>query len=171
MRNLPFKTCHLCGLQIGRSKASKVVHGETLHFCCRGCLAVFEILFNRPEGVPIDYRETDLYRACVESGIIPKKEKEHDLLQAQITNKSSVSSQQIDTTLAQDLTFRVGGMWCTACAWLVEEILRNNQRYPRSQGPFPVRPHPGQISPSRFKPSGNSGKGIETGVLPIPFPG
>ena len=121
------QACHLCGLQIGRSKTSKVVHGETLRFCCRGCLAVFEILFNRPEGVPIDYRETDLYRACVESGIIPKKEKEHDLLQAQITNKSSVSSQQIDTSLAQNLTFRVGGMWCTACAWLVEETLKKTR--------------------------------------------
>lgn len=32
---------------------------------------VFEILFNRPDGPPEDYRNTDLYRACVEAGIVP----------------------------------------------------------------------------------------------------
>ena len=117
-------TCNLCGLPTGHSGLTKVANGETLRFCCQGCLAVFDILFNRPEGFPTDFRESDLYRACVESRIIPKRGDGQGLQEAQIKNGPSVSPEQIDTALAQNLTFRVRGMWCMACAWLLEEILK-----------------------------------------------
>jgi heavy metal translocating P-type ATPase len=128
-------TCNLCGLPIGYFGLTKVVNGETLRFCCQGCLAVFDILFNRPEGLPVDFRQTDLYRTCVEFRIIPKKGDGQDFLDAESRKSSSLSLQQIDTNLAQDLTFRVGGMWCTACAWLLEEILK------KSRGILDVRVH------------------------------
>ncbi len=32
---------------------------------------VFQILYNSPEGIPEDYRNTELYKACVSAGLIP----------------------------------------------------------------------------------------------------
>ncbi len=63
--------CDLCGISVGRSRIRSAMNGRTLHFCCPGCQMVFDILFHRPEGPPVDYRDTDLYRACIEAGIIP----------------------------------------------------------------------------------------------------
>ena len=68
------KRCNLCGLPIGSSRARQIVDEKVLDFCCLGCLNVFQILMNRPEGSISNFRETDLYRACVEFGLIPGKE-------------------------------------------------------------------------------------------------
>jgi len=32
---------------------------------------VFQVLYNAPGGITDDYRNTDLYRACVSAGLIP----------------------------------------------------------------------------------------------------
>ncbi|MEN6440030.1 MAG: heavy metal translocating P-type ATPase [Syntrophobacter sp.] len=63
--------CHLCGLPIGASNISQPIPGRDVHFCCSGCMYVFQILFNSPEGIPEDYKNTELYRACVAAGLIP----------------------------------------------------------------------------------------------------
>jgi heavy metal translocating P-type ATPase len=120
------KKCALCGLPIGRSQATKIINGETLQFCCLGCQQVFLLLFNNPDGVPPHFRETDLYRACMESGIIPRDEKDLAFRQAQMDISEQQPSQgpiQKEGTPAQDLTLKIEGMWCSVCAWLVEEVL------------------------------------------------
>ena len=116
------KTCHLCGLPVGRSPIEQVIRKETLRFCCPGCQQVFILLFNSPEGVPTNFRETNLYRTCLESGIISQRE-EPPSFKANRTgsqdNKSPVAS--------LDLTLKIEGMWCPACSWLVEEVLRQTK--------------------------------------------
>jgi heavy metal translocating P-type ATPase len=122
--------CALCGLPVRHSGARQVLQGETLHFCCTGCLNVFQILFNRPEGVPVNFRETDLYRACIESGLIPRDEKDPVYQQAQINPRGATLSQDKileQANHAQDVTLRIDGMWCTACGWLIEEVLNRTQ--------------------------------------------
>jgi heavy metal translocating P-type ATPase len=81
---------------------------------------VFEILFHRPEGAPDDYRNTDLYRACVEAGIIPGSPEGADSRAAVVPDASRTES-------GEELVFHVSGMWCTTCALLIESILRSTQ--------------------------------------------
>ena len=50
----------------------QVLNEKVLNFCCLGCLNVFQILMNRPDGTVSDFKETDLYRTCVEFGLIPE---------------------------------------------------------------------------------------------------
>jgi heavy metal translocating P-type ATPase len=116
--------CHLCGLPVGNSKSKQIIDGLTVHFCCPGCLAVFQILFNHPEGPPLDFKETDLYRACVASGVISVQ----DTNPSEQENRHVLSTEKItEAKLIQELTLRVEGMWCTACSWLIEEVLRRTE--------------------------------------------
>jgi len=114
-------------LPVGRSGLKQSFNGQQLLFCCPGCHAVFQILSSDPDGVPADFRKTDLYRACVASGIIPKNAEELSLLQgseARESRRSITSLLEDEADLAQELTFKVDGMWCTACSWLIEEVTR-----------------------------------------------
>jgi heavy metal translocating P-type ATPase len=62
-----------------------------------------------PEG----FQETELYRICVESGIIPGAARDPG---------AGPTPPRADLP-PLDLTYRVGGMWCPSCAWLLEEVL------------------------------------------------
>jgi P-type Cu2+ transporter len=118
--------CRLCGLPVGRAGITFAVNDEEHLFCCPGCRYVFQILFNNPDGIPANFRETQLYIACEEAGMIPRSAE--DLTRWQNPEDSappSVSPPRHDEDhLAQELTLRIDGMWCSACAWLVAEVLR-----------------------------------------------
>jgi len=91
-------------------------------------MAVFQILFNRPEGPPGNFEETELYQVCEAAGIIPQKKEQasapaSDAVLENFVTPSSPSSEQ--ENLAQELTIKIDGMWCGACAWLIEALLRN----------------------------------------------
>jgi len=119
------KTCSLCGLPVGRSRLRQVVHGEQLCFCCLGCQTVFQIIFNDPEGPPGDFRNTEIYQACLASGIIPRDQKdlaERQAMQPETGLLDLTSPLESEQDLARELTFRVEGMWCTACSWLIEQV-------------------------------------------------
>jgi heavy metal translocating P-type ATPase len=121
--------CELCGLPVGRSDAETLLDGTLLRFCCAGCMAVFQILFNGPGGVPGDFKETELYRTCVASGIIPGADPATDQgtqAAAGLNDAASTPSPEEDH-LAQELVVRIDGMWCTACAWLIEAVLGNTR--------------------------------------------
>ncbi len=124
------KACALCGLPLGRSRAHRAVNCETFSFCCPGCLHVFEILLNHPEGIPSNFRETDLYRACVQAEVIPRNEPDLVRRQGEIEEtKESVSDNLSPDQVneGESLTFKVEGMWCTACGWLIEEVLKRTE--------------------------------------------
>ncbi len=119
--------CELCGLPVGRSGAETVIQNTVRHFCCPGCMAVFQILFNQPGAHPRDFKETELYQVCMAAGIIPGNEKlasepESDTVTEDSVTPSSPSSEQ--EYLAQELTIKIDGMWCSSCAWLIEALLR-----------------------------------------------
>lgn len=86
---------------------------------------VFQILTNRPEGNASDFKETDLYRTCVELGLIPGKEpppsrKELKRDENPIPTPNTFAQEN----MAREMSFRVEGMWCPACSWVIEEALR-----------------------------------------------
>jgi heavy metal translocating P-type ATPase len=119
--------CELCGLPVGRSGAETLIDHTLMRFCCAGCMAVFQVLFNAPGGTPGDFKETELYRACVASGIIPETERTTDPgaeAASGLNTAASLPSSEEDH-LAEELVVRIDGMWCTACAWLIEAVLGN----------------------------------------------
>lgn len=97
-----------------------------MHFCCPGCRAVFQILSNSPGGAPQDFAESDLYRACVSSGII--RAKERGVVQepeaGMDMETDPLARPEEEENLAQEVTLKIAGMWCTACAWVIEASLR-----------------------------------------------
>jgi len=107
--------CDLCGLPAGPLGATETVEGRDYNFCCPGCRQVFLILSQSTGRLPGDFRESEIYKACVGMGIIP----------------GSVTARETDLPLRPrsdgetlELSFRTTGMWCPACAWLIEEVLR-----------------------------------------------
>jgi heavy metal translocating P-type ATPase len=122
------KRCDLCGLPIGSSKARHVLNEKVLYFCCLGCLNVFQILMNRPEGTVSDFKETDLYRTCVEFGLIPGDKNNLFREESATANNTAPPPENVlGEELAQEMTLKVEGMWCPACSWLIEEALRKTK--------------------------------------------
>ena len=118
--------CSLCGLPVGRWEIRSSDESSPHRFCCPGCMHVFEILTNLPGDPPPDFRETDLYRACVASGFIATPDGNTPAAVATPvpggeTGGPAPAGEDIP---ALELTLKVEGMWCTACSWLVETVLR-----------------------------------------------
>ena len=140
------KMCHLCGLPAGSSNISQPVAGMTVHFCCLGCMYVFQVLYNAPGGITDDYRNTDLYRACVSAGLIPTGQAEDKNAPLSRPDPAGPTgpgqhldgpqpmaagdpaggptAALIEEGLSEELSIRIEGMWCVACAWLIEHLVR-----------------------------------------------
>lgn len=151
------RSCHLCGLPVGKAQTNLKVSGETLYFCCTGCRMVYTMLTESdPETGARDYKETELYQRCLEAGIIPATEA--DLAARESSSKdvapSKVPPSDSDTTLSVNLA--VEGMWCPACAWVIETALSKAHGITKSSCAFstdhvsvqydPLKTSPGQIS-------------------------
>jgi len=124
--------CSLCGFPLPASPTTLSVNGELLPFCCTGCACVFEILFNDPSRSEIDYRETELYKACVASGLIPGGGGEDGRAaapeDAARPRDGTFPGQSLeDERLVREIVLKIEGMWCTACSSLVEELLRRTE--------------------------------------------
>ena len=77
---------------------------------------------------PSRFRESDLFRQCVAAGVIPASEADLQRLHATTTTGPASSQPKTDSqdseppdTLSIDL--KVDGMWCPACAWVIETAL------------------------------------------------
>ncbi|MEN6485847.1 MAG: heavy metal translocating P-type ATPase [Syntrophobacteraceae bacterium] len=117
--------CSLCGLPADSSPFEYAAGGAVHRFCCPGCLNVFQILYNSPDGPPENYRETELYKACLASGLIARgaAPPPRDGTARRPDPARTLAAEEYEG-LSKDLTVRIGGMWCTACSWLIEETLR-----------------------------------------------
>jgi len=76
----------------------------------------------------VNFRETALYRACQESGIIPRVAA--DLEKTKTPSKKISADSPI---AALPLTLKIEGMWCPTCSWLIEEILRKTGGVPEAK--------------------------------------
>jgi heavy metal translocating P-type ATPase len=108
--------CFLCGGSTGRSDIHLSLDGETRSFCCKGCLYVYRILSEAPDGPPADFRKTELYRNALTAGVIQGGGGKEDMEDSHRPNVSD--------DLIRESHFRVEGMWCMSCALLIEEVLR-----------------------------------------------
>ena len=128
--------CDLCGLTLRYGQHALLSAGQTYRFCCLGCKQVFSMLSAAiGRNDPSQFRDSDLFKQCQELGIIPASET--DL-------QSGDRSPELPTIAAADdigdngarffettaesniltLRLRIDGMWCPACAWLIDASLK-----------------------------------------------
>jgi len=121
--------CALCGLPLRAGRFEATSSGKTYHFCCQGCRQVFSILIEATDsGDPAKFRDSNLFKQCLEKGIIPRSEA--DLVSIGVDGKSDESpSGRTDKLVAPtdsvlSLNLKVSNMWCPACAWIIDESLK-----------------------------------------------
>ena len=107
--------CSLCELAIGRRTVMRNFDGVELPFCCMGCANVYSILL---ESGAIqsgqNLRETEIFRRSRELGLISQLDDES-------TNPALPTMDPSLPTL--EAVYKIGGMWCSACGWLIEHSL------------------------------------------------
>ena len=127
-------TCDLCGLSLRHGAVTAIVSDKPMQFCCFGCKQVYEMLLAASGDLnPETFRESDIFKRCVAAGIIP--ETMEDLEKKRLSDPpvkghrptrepeaaNDESGSEAEKGLWLDLN--VSGMWCPACAWVVEETL------------------------------------------------
>jgi len=122
-------TCDLCGLPnpAGRTVTYKSAQ-KNYSFCCPGCRQVFIMLLEASDtSDPSDFKNNPIFKKCQDLGIIPKSSADLPSRQqpqgaaAEATAPAAIS----DDTDSLDLNLKVTDMWCPACAWVIEEALKN----------------------------------------------
>ncbi|BBO77266.1 copper-transporting ATPase [Desulfosarcina widdelii] len=120
--------CDLCGLPLRYATVHQTIQGRPLKFCCQGCSMVYTMLLESAEiNDPARFKESDLYRQCVAAGVIPADEEDLKRIHREKPSTPSTAAdsgrdeQNGTETLAFNLT--VEGMWCTACAWVIEKTV------------------------------------------------
>ncbi|MFO7708397.1 MAG: cation-translocating P-type ATPase [Desulfobacterales bacterium] len=119
--------CDLCGLRLGAGRVDAAFSDRSYAFCCTGCRQVFTILMQAAGSAePAAFRQTDLFRKCRDSGIIPRTEEDLPSRSdpAKLTARSQPHLESPPPAEALGLALKIDGMWCPACAWLVETAIR-----------------------------------------------
>jgi heavy metal translocating P-type ATPase len=124
--------CDLCGLPVPTERIAADYPDRRYRFCCIGCRQVFAMLMEAADAPdPARFRETDLFRNCQELGIIPRTADEipspppdrplQNSAPAPDTTPPAPAEHQEETL---SLQLRIDGMWCPACAWVIETVLK-----------------------------------------------
>jgi len=161
-----FPSCDLCGLSLKHGRIAATFSGKPYAFCCNGCRQVFNILLEASDGSdPAAFKQTELFKQCLEKGIIPKSEAE--LAQKQPGAQAGASAGtatarpgaeptvELQTENMLELVLKVNNMWCPACAWLIDETLQKTAGVIDSACNFStdrlqIRYHPVQTSPTQI---------------------
>ncbi|MFW5854894.1 MAG: heavy metal translocating P-type ATPase [Thermodesulfobacteriota bacterium] len=133
--------CDLCGLPLRHGVTTAEFSGHTHRFCCPGCRQVFRMLLEASDSPdPAHFKETELFRKCREMGVIPRDETDLQHRSQGVyvpedpSTESGAEAPPEDHLL--DLTLKVEGMWCPACAWVIDASLRKLDGVVRSTANF-----------------------------------
>ncbi len=125
-----FDRCELCSLPLRYGTVQATFLGKPVRFCCKGCRQVYAMLLEAgDEGNPADFKNTELFRRCRDLGVIPRTEVDLERqTRAQIpAARARVEPAEIAKSRPKELlqlNLVINGMWCPACAWVIEETLR-----------------------------------------------
>ena len=112
---------------------------------------------------PSHFRTTDLYRQCVAAGVIPADEGDLDRIRNQEDNTAAERlapsvGKRADTeeTASLTLNLKVAGMWCPACAWVIERTLVRLEGVQAARCHFSTdrlrcRYRPDQVAPDQLR--------------------
>ena len=128
--------CHLCGLP-AHAPTSALIGGASCTFCCAGCRQVYQILLESDQiGEGQDPTQTTLYQQCLQMGLIARPDaftsagaKPEGAADRAPTIPSHMDT--LETT--REAAYQIGGMWCAACAWLIEHALDQVKGVERSR--------------------------------------
>lgn len=132
-------SCDLCGLPLRYGRFVWQAGERQAHFCCQGCRQVYIMLAEAADTAdPSGFRDTDLFRRCVEMGIIPRSE--DDLAAARPSARDASPplepAPDVDREGRLTLHLDIRGMWCPACAWVIEEALNRQSGIDRAHCNF-----------------------------------
>jgi len=108
---------------------------------------------------PLGFKETDLYRRCVAAGVIPASQEQL----AELYPRDRMTDQKPDDIIedkedSATLWFqcRVGGMWCPACAWVIQTAIFRIPGVASAQCDFALdrlkcRYHPAETTPGEIE--------------------
>jgi heavy metal translocating P-type ATPase len=117
-------TCDLCGLNLASDFQTLTRKGQDYLFCCIGCKQVFRMLADATEDSnTASFKDTEIFKQCQALGIIPSTDPEPVENQSDFFKKQPESSEDIENDHLLQLRFSVDGMWCPACAWIIENTL------------------------------------------------
>jgi len=128
------ESCDLCGLPLKYGTVTAQISGKPLRFCCYGCRQVYIMIMESTDAKdPAQFKETEIYQRCVAAGIIPgsledlkdRRGKETRAPAAEKALDEGESSTGSGDYLP--LNLHVEGMWCPACAWVIEETLNKSK--------------------------------------------
>lgn len=118
--------CDLCGLPVPDPPVTRTFHGKPFRFCCTGCSQVFRMLTELSQSPdPTEFRHTDLFKQCRAMGIIPASPDD-------IPKEAPPPEIPLPETAIRpeenklSLTLKITDMWCPACAWLIEHVVKKN---------------------------------------------
>lgn len=106
--------CFHCGEPAWGSPAITLEQkGETRHFCCEGCKAVFQTITE--EGL------SGFYNFRTEPAVTPKKLTESEISRLRELDHPLVQASFVTPVKAgQEATLLISGITCSACIWLLE---------------------------------------------------
>ena len=112
-------TCDLCGLA-AHAPVPAQVGGRFHTFCCAGCRQVYQILIESHQlGEGDDPTQTPLYQQCLQMGLIARP----DAAPHKAPPELGAGGPSDPLLATREAAFHVGGMWCSACAWLIENAV------------------------------------------------
>ncbi len=119
--------CDLCGLTLRFGARDLSLRDKTFRFCCIGCRQVFRMLADISDvSDPASFKETEIFRQCQGLGIIPRSEADLERREQKAAPKTE-NDIKSDSGLSDEHTLKlrlsVEGMWCPACAWVIENSL------------------------------------------------
>ncbi|MFC1813801.1 heavy metal translocating P-type ATPase [Thermodesulfobacteriota bacterium] len=120
---IDFGSCDLCGLPVGDGTYTSALMGRTFRFCCMGCKQVFHMLAEASDsGDPARFKDTELFKKCQDMGIVPGPAAPNRLRDDPFEPATDPLSDKDRSKLSLNLV--VTDMWCPACAWVIEEVLK-----------------------------------------------
>jgi len=72
---------------------------------------------------PSEFKYSDLYRQCQEAGVIPRNDADLDRILDQ-SPEDAAPIEPVESDAGLRLHLSIGGMWCPACSWVIEETLK-----------------------------------------------
>ena len=122
------KKCDLCGLPCGKHPPQRHVGEADLFFCCLGCMNVYLILWESGAiRAGQDIRQTELFQRSLELGLISNRS---------VDDQPPKSVPESCEATSEELLLHVSGMWCTSCAWLIEQVVKSMYGVVKAEASF-----------------------------------
>jgi heavy metal translocating P-type ATPase len=164
--------CALCGLSLRYGSVDATIGGQKLRFCCSGCRMVYAMLLEAADSPdPARFKESELYRRCVDAGVVPATEADLAAPDRRSGQRGAVAAeiQTDDRNLV--LNFKVAGMWCSACSWVIENALSHLPGLSTVACDFATDRLRCTYDPTRTDPAGIETAIRDLGYEPLPLDG